>query len=213
MPDGAVASVALVVDGVGLSSCARPGGSRSCCAAAAVPALVTIRRWDAGLRPRSIPCPPWLSRSPLRTGARGSAGPTSIRIAYGRRWIGCLARSRRRWPPVRQVLAATGHLTGYRSWSAAARSDAWASAGRPSRRRAISRQPWIGLRRARATFGSSGSGRGSADQPAARHCRSTRRAGRLAPSPVETTTARRLPVTAALADPSTSRCRRRTRTF
>ena len=189
MLDGAVASAALGVDGVGLSSCARPSGSRSCCAAAAMPALVTIRRWDAGLRPRWIPCPPWLSRSRRRTRARGSARPTSIRIAYGRRWIGCLARSRRRWPPVRQVLAATGHLTGYRTWSAGARSDAWASAGRPSRRRVISRQPWIGLRRARATFGSSGNGRRSADQPAARHCRSTPQVWPAGAEPLQTTTA------------------------
>ena len=88
MPDGAAASAALVVDGVGLSSCARPGVSRSCCAAAAVPALGTIRRWDASRRPRWNPFPP--SAEPLtppnrRPGERGpDQHPDRLRAALGK---------------------------------------------------------------------------------------------------------------------------------
>ena len=64
-------------------------------------------------------------------------------------------------------LTATRRLLGSRTWSATARSGASASAGRPSRPRATSPRRWIGLRRERATFGSSGSELGSADRPPA----------------------------------------------
>ena len=64
-----------------------------------------------------------------------------------------------------------GACSATRTWSAAATFDALASAGRPSRHRASSPQPWIGSKRGRATFGSSGNAHGSADQPPARHRR------------------------------------------
>ena len=60
---------------------ARPGVRRSYCAVAAVPALGTIRRWEASRRRRWSPLLLWLSRSRRRTGARGTAGPISVRIA------------------------------------------------------------------------------------------------------------------------------------
>ena len=62
-------------------------------------------------------------------------------------------------------------LAGSRTSSAAATFDALASAGRPSRHRASSPQPWTGSKRGRATFGSSENAHRSADQPPARHRR------------------------------------------
>ena len=64
-------------------------------------------------------------------------------------------------------LTATRRSRGYRTWSAAARSGASASAGRLRRHRATSLRRWIAFRRERATFGSSGNGRASADEPPA----------------------------------------------
>ena len=166
---------APAVDGVGLRSCARPIGSRSCCAAVAELALGTIHRSDVSQRPRRSPSPPRLSRSRLRSRARMSGEPTGAPIGYERLWASCLARSRRRWPLGRQALTATRRLLGSRTWSAAARFGASASAGPLRRPRATSPRPWIGSRRGRATFGSSGSGLGSADH-CARPVRSPARA-------------------------------------
>jgi hypothetical protein len=165
MPDGAAAYAARVVDGVGLSSSAPQGGSRSCCAAAAEPVSGTIRRSDASPRRPWRPFRRRLSCSRRRGSARSSAESTSARIACERRCATCLARSRRRWPPGRQGLTAPRRSRVCRTWSAAARSGVSASAGRPRRRRARSLRRWIGLRRGRATFGSSGNGRASADRP------------------------------------------------
>ena len=64
-------------------------------------------------------------------------------------------------------LTATRRSPGYRTWSAAARSGASASAGRLRRHRATSLRRWIAFRRERATFGSSVNGRASADEPPA----------------------------------------------
>ena len=102
-----------------------------------------------------------LAPAAQRTGGRGPDRPDRLRAAL-RKLPGSFSTA---MAARRQALAATRRLPGCRTWSAAARSNASANAGRPSRRGATSPQPWIGFRRGRATFGSCGNARGSADQP------------------------------------------------
>jgi hypothetical protein len=146
-----------------LGSSGPPGAIRSCCAAAAEPALGTIRRSGASRRPTPNPPPSKPSPPRRRRHVTMSAAANSVRTASERRWAGCLVPFRQRWSPERRVSTTKGRSLVCKSSSAAARSGASVSVGRRSRRLATSRRRWIGLKRERATYGSSGNQRGSAD--------------------------------------------------
>jgi hypothetical protein len=145
-----------------LGSSGPPGAIRSCCAAAAEPALGTIRRSGASRRPTPNPPPSKPSPPRRRRHVTMSAAANSVRTASERRWAGCLVPFRQRWSPERRVSTTKGRSLVCKSSSAAARSGASVSVGRRSRRLATSRRRWIGLKRERATYGSSGNQRGPA---------------------------------------------------
>ena len=118
------------------------------------------RRPAPALEPVLATAEPLASAAP-RPGGRGTDRPDRLRAAL-------------RKLPGSFSTAMAARAAGLSSEKALARlqdlerrgeSDASANAGRPSRRRAMSPQPWIGFRRGRATFGSCGNARGSADQP------------------------------------------------
>jgi hypothetical protein len=140
-----------------------PGAIRSSCAAAAEPALGTIRRSGAHQRPTRNPPASKPSPPRRRRHVTMSAAANSVRTAYEWRWARCLVPFRPRWWPERRVSTTKGRSLVCRSLSAAARSNASVSVGRRRRRLATSRPRWIGLKRERATYGSSGNQRGSAD--------------------------------------------------
>ena len=119
-----------------------------------------------GRKPEPVPEPTRAAAKQLSPPKppRASAGPSGARIASKPHCASCPARSRRLRLPEQRASAAIRHSPGYATWSIAARSGASATAGRPSRPLTASSRRLIGFRRGRATFGSSGTGRRSADQ-------------------------------------------------